>query len=80
MNVVYATATVALGTADGGHVVIRSGEHWPADDPIVTAHPDLFSADPRTGLSYSTTPQDPQEAPVETVTARPGEKRAMVRR
>jgi hypothetical protein len=80
MQVVYAKTTSSVGTSDGGQFIVRGGEHWPADDPIVLAHPSLFSADPRFGLSYSARPAEMAEAPVEQVTAGPGEKRAAVRR
>lgn len=75
MKIVYATGTRHVGPTG----VVRKGSHWPADDPIVLAHPDLFSDDPRYGLSYSVTPEgfdDPApEPPVEQATAAPGEKR-----
>lgn len=80
MNIVYATATTSVGTGDGGQVLVRGGEHWPADDPVVLANPSLFNPDPRYGLSYSTPPASLDEPPVETATARPGEKRAAVNR
>lgn len=69
MDVVYATGTRHVGSG-----VVRKGSHWPADDPVVKDHPDLFSADPRYGLSYSVEPEG-FDAPVETATKAPGEKR-----
>lgn len=69
MEVVYATATQHVGSG-----LVRKGTHWPADDPIVKAHPDLFSTDPRYGLSYSEQPEG-WDAPVEQATKAPGEKR-----
>ena len=69
MDIVYATGTRHVGTG-----MVRKGSHWPADDPVVKAHPDLFSADPRFGLNYSVEP-DGFDAPAETATKAPGEKR-----
>jgi colicin import membrane protein len=43
-------------------------------DPVVRAHPDWFSTDPRYGLLYSVEP-DGYDAPVEEATAVPGERR-----
>lgn len=73
MKVVYATATKHVGSG-----VVHKGSHWPADDPIVRDHPDLFSDDARYGMSYSVEP-DGYDAPVEQATAAPGERRAIRR-
>ena len=70
MHVVY-----AVGTAQAGGHTIRRGEHWPADDPVVVENPSLFSDDPRYGLSFSSTPAEMSEPPVEQATAAPGERR-----
>lgn len=69
IDVVFAKETVH---AAGG--LIRKGSHWPVTDPVVRQHPDLFSSDPRYGLSYSTEPAG-WDAPVEQATKAPGEKR-----
>ncbi len=74
MNVVYATRTASV-PANGGAGVVRKGSHWPADDPVVKAHPDLFSSDPRFGLNYTVQPEGWEDPPAETATAAPGEKR-----
>jgi len=66
MDVVYATTTAP--------VELPSGTHWPADDPVVKAHPDWFSRDPRFGMVYSVEPTG-YDAPVEQATAAPGERR-----
>lgn len=82
MDIVFATRTFVTGTS--GAVVL--GTHWPADDPIVKAHPECFTADPRYGLSSSRPlgddgypiappPRGKASGPVETATAAPGEKR-----
>lgn len=79
MNVVYATGTRHVGAG-----IVRKGSHWPANDPIVLNNPDLFSTDPRYGLSFSAKPDgydEPAptrdaEPPVEQATRTPGEKRA----
>lgn len=76
MDVVYATATVRVSDDYGGTHTIPKGSHWPADDPVVLSHPDVFSADPRWGLLYSTEPDGYRdEAPVEQATRAPGERR-----
>jgi hypothetical protein len=81
VDVVYATATGRVGVGEaGGGGVVRKGTHWPADDPVVRQHPDMFSADPRYGLQFSEEPPGyrdglPGEAPVEQATAGPGERR-----
>jgi len=45
-RVVYATATCGTATADGIGIVLREGECWAADDPLVIARPGLFSDTP----------------------------------
>ena len=75
---VFATRTFITGVS--GTVV--HGTHWAADDPIVLAHPECFTDDPRFGLS-SSRPLGDDGYPVgvkttravETATAAPGEKR-----
>jgi hypothetical protein len=63
------------GTVAGASrpVVIRKGEAWAADDPIVKANPSLFTADP--GKARTTVPREV----VEQKTKAPGE-RSQVRR
>jgi hypothetical protein len=73
--VVFASDTKRVELPTGGFGVIQKGSHWPATDPIVLAHPEVFTTDPRYGMHYSTEPAG-YDAPVEQVTARPGEKRA----
>jgi hypothetical protein len=80
MDVVYATSTASIAAPAGNQVPIRAGQHWPADDPIVLAHPGLFSADPRYGLVFSERPDAMDEPPIEQATSAPGEKRARVQR
>jgi hypothetical protein len=80
IDVVFATATARVNTPDGAGRMVVYGEHWPADDPVVKAQPSLFSVDPRHGLRASVEPAGMDDPPVESVTARPGEKRAAVRR
>jgi hypothetical protein len=75
MDVVYATSTTHVTAANGARIVVRKGQHWPADDPIVRAQPSLFSDDARYGLVYSVEPAD-YGVPVEQATAAPGERRS----
>jgi hypothetical protein len=74
MEIVYATTTSMVVTPGGGQVRVDKGSHWPATDPVVVAHPSLFSADARYGLNFSTEPEG-YGAPVEQATAAPGERR-----
>jgi hypothetical protein len=82
MKVKYATATVSVGLRHGGTILVGKGTHWPADDPVVQDHEDLFSDDPRYGLVFTAEPEGfgETERPVEAATAEPGEKRAYRRR
>lgn len=59
---------------DGARIALEVDDVWAADDPIVKARPDLFSAEPR--KVHRTTAQPGGE--IETATARPGEKRGRV--
>jgi hypothetical protein len=74
MKVVYAITDAPVVTESGISGMVRKGSHWPADDPVVRAHPEYFSDDARFGLNYSEEPEG-YDAPVETATAAPGEKR-----
>lgn len=76
MRVVFAKATVSVAMTGGYPLLVTKGSHWPADDPLVIGHPDLFSVDPRYGMCYS---QPQQEEPVEQMTAAPGERRRTLR-
>ena len=71
---VFATTSATVTTEAGATLLVRKGTHWPADDPIVRQHPDLFSADARYGMQYTRQPAG-FNAPVEQATAAPGEKR-----
>lgn len=73
--IVYATGTDNVNLPAGGRVRVAKGTHWPATDPAVRARPDLFSDDPRWGLLYTVEP-DGYDAPIETASAAPGEKRS----
>ncbi len=80
-DVVYATVTAHLATQDGGRFLLHKGSHWPKTDPIVAANPGMFSTDPRWGMFYTEEPDGYRdEAPVEQVTAAPGERREAVKR
>lgn len=76
MKLVFATTTTTVTTPGGVHVLIRWGEHWPANDPIVAAFPQHFTDDPTPGLRISQPLKlEDDEKPVEQATAAPGEKR-----
>ena len=79
MDVVYATTTGNVtDPSTGMRGTVVKGSHWSADDPVVKAHPEMFSADPRWGLAYSVEPEG-WDAPVEQATAAPGERRTIRR-
>jgi hypothetical protein len=68
----------AVTTAMVNGILVREGMHWPANDPLVLAHPGLFSDDPRVGMQTSAPLVD--DDVVEQATAAPGERRTQVRR
>lgn len=87
MDHVFATDTRLVShPKTGGTVAVSIGDHWPADDPIVAAYPQLFTDDARYGLQSSrplgedgypvseASRKRPAEA-TEATTAAPGEKR-----
>jgi len=76
--VVYAIADVNVTLPGRGTGRIQKGQHFPADDPFVRSRPELFSSDPRYGMLYTVEPDD-YDAPVETATAAPGERRSVRR-
>lgn len=80
MNAVYAKSTASVALPDGAVVGVQEGSHWSADDPIVQAHPDLFSDDARFGMLFSRPLQPDDYPPVEQATAAPGERRNTTRR
>ncbi len=79
--IVYAKAPVRVAMPSGEVRHYPPGSHWPADDPFVVANPDLFSADPRYWLAFTVEPTGDLDlnAPVETATAAPGERRSVRR-
>ena len=80
MDVVFATETASLTLPNGISVPVRKGSHWPADDPLVQAHPDWFTTNPCYGLSWTgEPPREMSQPPVEQATAAPGERRAVRR-
>lgn len=72
--VVFATGDAPVTLRTGQTVRVRKGQHWPAEDPVVQAAPTLFSSDPRWGMVYTVEP-DGYDAPIETASANPGERR-----
>jgi hypothetical protein len=46
MSIVVALTDSTVGNGTRRPIVIRRGEAWDADDPIVLANPSLFTADP----------------------------------
>lgn len=78
IDVKYATGTRPVTLPSGTTIRVLKGQHWPSTDPVVRAAPDLFSDDPRWGLFYTVEP-DGYDAPIETATANPGEKRSVRR-
>jgi hypothetical protein len=68
MGIVVALRDSMVGNGTRRPVVIRRGEAWDADDPIVLANPSIFSADPAAARGTA-----PREV-VEQATRAPGEK------
>lgn len=80
MQVVYVKVDSAVVTLpDGTPWTLVKGQHYPADDPVVQANRDKFSADPRYGVTWTGEPPAEMALPpddvVEQATAAPGEKR-----
>lgn len=70
----FCTTACVIGW-HGQEIHLRANTVWPADDPFVKAHPELFADSPEivessTGAVYRG---------VEQATAAPGEKRAVRR-
>jgi len=75
-RIAYATTTAVL--AHGGQrVSVRAGDPWDADDPLVSAYPDMFT-EALPAVRCTTDPSGMR--PVETATAAPGEQRQAARR
>jgi hypothetical protein len=81
MQVVYVKTDSAVVTLpDGTPWTLAKGQHYPADDPVVRAHPHHFSADSRYGITWTgPPPAELAEPPVEEATSRPGERRSVRR-
>lgn len=79
MRAVYAKSTTVVTMPGGYPMRIQAGSHWSAEDPLVKSRPDLFSDDPRYGMSYSSPElqhaSEAEPVTVETATAAPGELR-----
>lgn len=75
MDVVIATDTVNV-TWQGRRLHIPRGTAWDASDPLVEAHPGLFSADDRfiNRTVERAEPAAESEASVERATRAPGER------
>ena len=71
---VFAKASTSVHFG-GGIVRINESQVWPADDPFVRAHPELFTDTPHL-LSSTVDPRGEVRRPVEAATKAPGEKRA----
>jgi hypothetical protein len=67
-GVVFAVAT----TYATDTILIREGEPWAADDPLVVGKPELFTSNPDRYVRRSA---PPPVAVVESATAEPGELR-----
>jgi len=68
-GVVFATATTYATET----ILVREGEPWAADDPLVINRPDLFTANPDRFVRRTVPP--PVFPAVEQATAEPGEQR-----
>ena len=70
MSIVVAVTDSMVANGSRQPTVIRRGEAWDADDPVVVANPGLFSADPRRARMS----QQRRDDVVEQATRAPGEK------
>lgn len=76
MKIVFSiVGSTSVGAPNGGVHRLNKGEPWDADDPVVLAHPELFSDSP---LRVRTSTRGFVD--VEQATAAPGEKRTTRRR
>lgn len=66
LQIVFATTTTTVSNGPGSHTVVHEGEHWWAGDPIVKAHPDLFTKNERNGLCSSVPLPEADEQEEET--------------
>jgi len=67
------TCAVSLGNE---RVMLTAGDVWPADDPVVTANPDAFAAQPTRVRSFDAGVVRTSNADaLERATAAPGERR-----
>jgi hypothetical protein len=71
MRIVYAKSTTSVTTGIGLIHRLTRGDAWDADDPVVEAHPDMFSETP----TFVNTSARGWVEFVEQATAAPGEKR-----
>ena len=80
VNFVYAMGTERVHLPRGDSIMVPRGSMVPDTDPVVRARPDLFSADPRycASLFGTVAPEGlgPDDPPIETATAAPGERRS----
>lgn len=79
MKHVFCKVNVTVAVESGAPLALRVGQHWPSSDPIVLAHSEMFTDDPRYGLTFSVEPPGYRDEVVETATAAPGERRATAR-
>jgi hypothetical protein len=78
MRVVFAIGTANVTLSTGATVRVQRGSMVPESDPLVRARPDLFSSDPRYApnlLGTELPTEFSEDAPVETASAAPGERR-----
>ena len=78
MNLEHVFAKVTTSASDLGYPIpVQGGSHWLADDPLVRARPDLFTADCRYGLAYSGEPPECLSVPPEDELAADDSSQAM---
>jgi hypothetical protein len=57
VNLPHVFAKTTMVASDlGVPIHVQMGSHWLADDPLVKARPDLFTADCRFGLTWAGEP------------------------
>lgn len=71
MSIVVALNNSVIPNGTRQPVVVRRGEAWDADDPVVKANPSMFSADPAAARQTRLRSRDEV---VEQATRAPGER------
>ena len=67
-------AAAVLHPESGTHVVPDPTRAYAAEDPLVTEYPWMFATDEQIAVERRTVPETVDSVPIETSTARPGQR------